>query len=69
MRCATLDEFRIIRVGAGYRGGYPRGEGGAEGAGELTAEERLVIAIFGKKAEETKDASLRLPHGEGASSM
>ena len=30
----------------------------------MTAEERLIIAIFGKKAEETRDVSLRLPHGE-----
>ena len=34
------------------------------GQGELTAEERLIIAIFGKKAEETRDVSLRVPHGE-----
>jgi DNA-directed RNA polymerase beta subunit len=30
----------------------------------MTAEERLIIAIFGKKAEETRDVSLRVPHGE-----
>ena len=35
-----------------------------KGQGELTPEERLVIAIFGKKAEETRDVSLRVPHGE-----
>ena len=35
-----------------------------KGQGELTAEERLIIAIFGKKAEETRDVSLRVPHGE-----
>src|SRR5213078_309850 len=35
-----------------------------KGQGELTPEERLVIAIFGKKAEETRDVSLRMPHGE-----
>jgi DNA-directed RNA polymerase subunit beta len=35
-----------------------------KGQVEMTAEERLIIAIFGKKAEETRDVSLRLPHGE-----
>jgi len=60
-----LDENGIIRVGAEVR---PEdilvGEVAPKGQGELTAEERLIIAIFGKKAEETRDVSLRVPHGE-----
>jgi len=61
-----LDEDGIIRVGAEVR---PEdilvGEVAPKGQGELTAEERLIIAIFGKKAEETRDVSLRVPHGNG----
>ena len=61
-----LDEDGIIRVGAEVR---PEdilvGEVAPKGQGELTAEERLIIAIFGKKAEETRDVSLRVPHGQG----
>lgn len=61
-----LDENGIIRVGAEVR---PEdilvGEVAPKGQGELTAEERLIIAIFGKKAEETRDVSLRVPHGNG----
>ncbi|MCC6445652.1 MAG: DNA-directed RNA polymerase subunit beta [Armatimonadetes bacterium] len=60
-----LDENGIIRVGADVR---PEdilvGKVAPKGQGELTAEERLIIAIFGKKAEETRDVSLRVPHGE-----
>ena len=60
-----LDEHGIIRVGAEVR---PEdilvGKVAPKGQGELTAEERLIIAIFGKKAEETRDVSLRVPHGE-----
>lgn len=60
-----LDENGIIRVGAEVR---PEdilvGKVAPKGQGELTAEERLIIAIFGKKAEETRDVSLRVPHGE-----
>jgi DNA-directed RNA polymerase subunit beta len=60
-----LDENGIIRIGAEVR---PEdilvGEVAPKGQGELTAEERLIIAIFGKKAEETRDVSLRVPHGE-----
>ena len=60
-----LDENGIIRVGAEVR---PEdilvGKVAPKGAVEMTAEERLIIAIFGKKAEETRDVSLRLPHGE-----
>src|SRR5215475_5278953 len=61
-----LDENGIIRVGAEVR---PEdilvGKVAPKGQGELTAEERLIIAIFGKKAEETRDVSLRVPHGNG----
>ena len=60
-----LDSNGIIRVGAEIR---PEdilvGKVAPKGQGELTAEERLIIAIFGKKAEETRDVSLRAPHGE-----
>ncbi len=60
-----LDENGIIRIGAEIR---PEdilvGKVAPKGQGELTAEERLIIAIFGKKAEETRDVSLRVPHGE-----
>jgi DNA-directed RNA polymerase subunit beta len=61
-----LDENGVIRVGAEVR---PEdilvGKVAPKGQGELTAEERLIIAIFGKKAEETRDVSLRVPHGNG----
>jgi len=60
-----LDENGIIRIGAEVR---PEdilvGKVAPKGQTEMTAEERLIIAIFGKKAEETRDVSLRLPHGE-----
>ncbi len=60
-----LDENGIIRIGADVT---PEdilvGKVAPKGQGELTAEERLIIAIFGKKAEETRDVSLRVPHGE-----
>lgn len=61
-----LDSNGIVRIGAEVR---PEdilvGKVAPKGQGELTAEERLIIAIFGKKAEETRDVSLRVPHGEG----
>jgi DNA-directed RNA polymerase subunit beta len=61
----NLDENGIIRVGAEV---LPQdilsGKIAPKSQGELSAEERLVIAIFGKKAEESRDASLRMPHGE-----
>jgi DNA-directed RNA polymerase subunit beta len=61
----NLDEHGIIRVGAEV---FPQdilvGKIAPKSQGELSAEERLVIAIFGKKAEESRDASLRMPHGE-----
>jgi DNA-directed RNA polymerase subunit beta len=60
-----LDERGIIRIGAEVR---PEdilvGRVAPKGQSELTAEERLILAIFGKKAEETRDVSLRVPHGE-----
>jgi len=60
-----LDEDGIIRIGAEIRAeDILVGKVAPKGQGELTPEERLVIAIFGKKAEETRDVSLRLPHGE-----
>jgi DNA-directed RNA polymerase subunit beta len=60
-----LDEDGIIRVGAEVRAeDILVGKVAPKGQGELTAEERLIIAIFGKKAEETRDVSLRVPHGE-----
>jgi len=61
-----LDEDGIIRVGAEVRPeDLLAGKVAPKGQGELTAEERLIIAIFGKKAEETRDVSLRVPHGNG----
>src|SRR5205085_4135878 len=60
-----LDEDGVIRVGAEVRADdILIGKVAPKGQGELTAEERLIIAIFGKKAEETRDVSLRVPHGE-----
>ena len=61
-----LDEEGIIRIGAEVRPDEILvGAVAPKGQGELTAEERLIIAIFGKKAEETRDVSLRVPHGNG----
>jgi len=61
-----LDADGVVRVGAEVR---PEdilvGKVAPKGQGELTAEERLIIAIFGKKAEETRDVSQRVPHGNG----
>ena len=60
-----LDDRGIIRIGAEVRpDDILVGRVAPKGQGELTAEERLIIAIFGKKAEETRDVSLRVPHGE-----
>ena len=61
-----LDEEGVIRIGAEVRPDEILvGKVAPKGQGELTAEERLIIAIFGKKAEETRDVSLRVPHGNG----
>ncbi len=64
-RLNNLSEDGIVRIGAEVKSGdilvgkiTPRGEG------ELTAEERLLRAIFGEKSREVKDSSLYLPHGE-----
>ena len=59
-----LDERGIIRVGAEVRSGdYLVGKVTPKGETEMTAEERLLRAIFGEKAHETRDTSLKLPHG------
>lgn len=60
-----LDEVGIIRVGAEVRpGDILVGKVTPKGETELTAEERLLRAIFGEKAREVRDTSLRVPHGE-----
>ena len=60
-----LDENGIIRIGAEVRpGDILVGKVTPKGETELTAEERLLRAIFGEKAREVRDASLRVPHGE-----
>lgn len=60
-----LDERGIIRIGAEVRSGdILVGKVTPKGETELTAEERLLRAIFGEKAREVKDNSLRVPHGE-----
>ena len=61
-----LDENGIIRVGAIVKpGDILVGKITPKGETELTAEERLLRAIFGEKAREVRDTSLRVPHGEG----
>jgi DNA-directed RNA polymerase subunit beta len=61
-----LDDRGIIRVGAEVRpGDILVGKVTPKGETELTAEERLLRAIFGEKAREVRDTSLRVPHGEG----
>jgi DNA-directed RNA polymerase subunit beta len=60
-----LDESGIIRVGAEVRpGDILVGKVTPKGETELTAEERLLRAIFGEKAREVRDTSLKVPHGE-----
>ena len=62
---SDLDEAGIIRVGAEVRAGdILVGKVTPKGETELTAEERLLRAIFGEKAREVRDTSLRVPHGE-----
>jgi DNA-directed RNA polymerase subunit beta len=62
---ADLDEDGIIRIGAEVReGDILVGKITPKGETELTAEEKLLRAIFGEKAREVKDTSLRVPHGE-----
>ncbi len=60
-----LDEDGIIRIGAEVvSGDYLVGKVTPKGETELTAEERLLRAIFGEKAREVRDSSLKVPHGE-----
>src|SRR5438445_2046376 len=60
-----LDEYGIVRVGADVQSGdILVGKITPKGETELTAEEKLLRAIFGEKAREVKDTSLRVPHGE-----
>lgn len=62
---ANLDENGIIRIGAEVRpNDILVGKVQPKGETELTAEERLLRAIFGEKAKEVRDTSLRVPHGE-----
>ena len=61
----NLDERGIVRVGAEVRAGdILVGKVTPKGETELTAEERLLRAIFGEKAREVRDTSLKVPHGE-----
>src|SRR5690606_9757865 len=61
----NLDERGIIRVGAEIKAGdILVGKVTPKGVTELTAEERLLHAIFGEKAREVRDTSLRVPHGQ-----
>ncbi len=61
-----LDEHGVIRIGAEVRSGdILVGKVTPKGETELTAEERLLRAIFGEKAREVRDTSLKVPHGEG----
>ena len=63
---AQLDEMGIIRPGAEVRSGdILVGKVTPKGETELTSEERLLRAIFGEKARDVRDTSLRVPHGEG----
>lgn len=65
-RLKDLDEMGIVRVGASVReGDILVGKITPKGETELTPEERLLRAIFGDKARDVKDTSLRLPGGEG----
>ncbi|ARF17302.1 DNA-directed RNA polymerase subunit beta [Sporosarcina sp. P3] len=62
----NLDDRGIIRIGAEVRDGdILVGKVTPKGVTELTAEERLLHAIFGEKAREVRDTSLRVPHGAG----
>ena len=61
-----LDEFGVVRVGAEVRDGdILVGKVTPKGVTELSAEERLLHTIFGEKAREVRDTSLRVPHGGG----
>ena len=59
-----MDERGIIRIGAEVRAGdILVGKVTPKGQAELSAEEKLLLAIFGEKSREVKDNSLRVPHG------
>jgi DNA-directed RNA polymerase subunit beta len=61
----NLDEEGVIRIGAEVESGdILVGKISPKGETELTAEERLLRAVFGEKAKDVRDSSLRLPHGE-----
>ncbi|MBW3579151.1 MAG: DNA-directed RNA polymerase subunit beta [Actinobacteria bacterium] len=63
---ANLDEEGVIRIGAEVQpGDILVGKVTPKGETELTPEERLLRAIFGEKAREVRDTSLKVPHGEG----
>lgn len=63
---ADLDEDGVIRIGAEVKpGDILVGKVTPKGETELTAEERLLRAIFGEKAREVRDTSLKVPHGGG----
>lgn len=62
----NLDEEGIVRVGAEVKpGDILVGKVTPKGEGEITPEEKLLRAIFGEKARDVRDTSLRVPHGEG----
>ena len=64
-RLKNLDETGVIRIGAEISSGdILVGKITPKGEGDLTAEERLLRAIFGEKSKDVKDSSLYLPHGE-----
>ncbi|XLQ20763.1 MAG: DNA-directed RNA polymerase subunit beta [Candidatus Moraniibacteriota bacterium] len=64
-RLKNLDETGIVRIGAEIASGdIMVGKITPKGEGDLTAEERLLRAIFGEKSRDVKDSSLYLPHGE-----
>ena len=66
MLLKNLDDRGIIRIGAEVDSGdILVGKVTPKGETELTAEERLLRAIFGEKAREVRDTSLKVPHGEG----
>ncbi|MCL2670872.1 MAG: DNA-directed RNA polymerase subunit beta [Clostridiales bacterium] len=63
---SQLDEGGVIRIGAEVKSGdILVGKVTPKGETELTAEERLLRAIFGEKARDVRDTSMRVPHGEG----
>ncbi|MFA4996303.1 MAG: DNA-directed RNA polymerase subunit beta [Patescibacteria group bacterium] len=62
---SNLDELGVIRIGAEVKSGdILIGKISPKGETELTSEEKLLRAIFGEKAKDVRDSSLRLPHGE-----